>query len=124
MVAGLTDELAGTGVGKLLEHVKNIRSPHFELLETDSGYREGDSESSLVSFDEVENLPGGRSVALVRNLEHDLAVRVVVEVERVIVEDRVPTKTKRLVNLKIEADRCHGGRGYPQCRGLRRQIEN
>ena len=124
MVAGLADELTSTGVGKLLEHVKNIRGPQLELFETDAGYRKGDSESTLVSFDKVENLLGGWSIALVRNLEHDLAVCVIVEVEGIVVEHRVPTKTERLVNLKIEADRCHGGRGYRQCSGLRSQIGN
>ena len=110
VVARLTDELAGTGVRELLEEIDDVGGPLFELLEADPADRVADPEPALVSPDEIEDLPRGGSVALVRDLEHDLAVGLLVEVERVRVEDGVPAETEGLMDLEVEADRCHGRR--------------
>ena len=60
--------------------------------------------------DEIEDLPRGGAIALVRDLEQDLAIGLLVEVERIRIEDGVPTEAEGLMDLEVEADRCHGRR--------------
>ena len=58
--------------------------------------------------DHIQQKSGGRSVALVCDLVEDGLVRVIVEIKRVVRENRVIPQTERLVHLEIKADGYHG----------------
>ena len=73
------------------------------------GDRVRDPEAAVVPADQVEDLPGRRAIALLRDLQADPLVRLVVEVERIAVEDRVAPEPEGLVHLEVEADRGHEG---------------
>ena len=60
VVARLTDELAGPGVGQFLEQVDHVGGPLLELLEADAADRVAHPEPPLVPAHEVEDLPRWR----------------------------------------------------------------
>ena len=103
----LGQELDRTGLGALLEQLDDFGCPHLELLECGSRDRIGDSESAFMATDQIKDLPGRRHVTLVGHLAADLLVRIVVEVERMIIEDRILSYAERLMNLEVEADAGH-----------------
>src|SRR5262249_12342151 len=107
MVVGLPDELATPGVRQPLEQIQHVRAELAELLQQHARHRVRDPEPPLVPAHQVEDQARRGAVALVRDLEADLAVLIRVEVEVRRIEDRVPLQAAGLMDLKIEDDAAH-----------------
>ena len=90
-----------------MECLHRLRDILLDLLEGHAGDRIGDAESSLMNADRVQQRSIGRDIAFVGYLPADFRILVIIEIVPVGVENAVTPKPKRLMNLKIKADRSH-----------------
>ena len=107
MVTRLSQKVTRSSLGQLSPKINQIGGPTRKLLQSGPGDRERDPETAFVSADQIQQQSGCRAVALVSNLMQNGLIRIIVEVERVVGEDRVIPQAERLVHLKIEADGNH-----------------
>ena len=107
MVVGLRQKLYTAGRCQLLKAGQNLRGIQLQLLQQNAGYAKGDLKPAPVFFDQFQQQQIRRQVAFLGYLFADLLVLSIVEVIAVLVEDGVVSESAGLMNLKVEAYRCH-----------------
>lgn len=60
-----------------------------------------------MAVDELENFAGCGAITLLGDFFADFLIGLVIEVERIGIEDRVAPQPKWLVDLKVKTDRSH-----------------
>lgn len=119
-LVGREEEGEGVGIGfskdfhaarvyQFLEALQNIWCVLHHLFDKDAGKREGHLELAIVSLDELQEQRVHGQIALVRHLQHDGPVGIIVLVHVVVtnVEERVMPEPVGLMNLKVETDGRH-----------------